>query len=473
MKKSVIFLSIFITLVSCAGSNMPTDSFSFKGKSVNLNGIEKLGIQKYTNRTNKKNQGTIENDELSSIERLIGLNANGEVVPIEYEDENNVIVDMPYKLFNLEVIGDFSYLIYILDNALSNQFNLYLSESDSFGNNSFDKLLKRQEIRGYFLENSGDFNLAKFIVLHNPSGKLFDLAEVIQMDEGFPYFSISNFTQFEDGFMFFTKSNLNGHQTCLSNNYYDSLTSSLILEKSCSPIDFIPLSISDSGHFSYILNDSLFESDSTFSEITDLTSDLQENRPLLSTNNILSKYYDDYLYILFENQSYKFYQGQLLSQKELLDYTQYGIQTPTFITSIASKFFYKNNFKDIIMLNLESFEFEIYIHDQLFPNSHPRGVGIYDFIFFENNLIIVGNEIVLFDLINFSTTIIDSNLYSADSFPDASLSTLSYLDTGYLEYEKYSGLNLVSLKINLQTLEIFLESENAPSITIFQIKPLN
>jgi hypothetical protein len=49
----------------------------------------------------------------------------------------------------------------------------------------------------------------------------------------------------------------------------------------------------------------------------------------------------------------------------------------------------------------------------------------------------------------------------------------SYSQTGYLSYYQVSGLTQINKYLNLQTGEIFLESESRPTITVTQVQPIN
>jgi hypothetical protein len=49
----------------------------------------------------------------------------------------------------------------------------------------------------------------------------------------------------------------------------------------------------------------------------------------------------------------------------------------------------------------------------------------------------------------------------------------SILKTGYVEYTQAQGLTQIKKSLNLQTGEIYLESESRPTITVTQVQPIN
>jgi hypothetical protein len=85
---------------------------------------------------------------------------------------------------------------------------------------------------------------------------------------------------------------------------------------------------------------------------------------------------------------------------------------------------------------------------------------------FENKIYFIGEKIQLLSE-DITFTLYDENVFQIKN------SVASILLTGYLEYSKNQGLTQINKYLNLQTGEIFLESETRPTITVTQVQPIN
>jgi hypothetical protein len=92
--------------------------------------------------------------------------------------------------------------------------------------------------------------------------------------------------------------------------------------------------------------------------------------------------------------------------------------------------------------------------------------GRFKNIIFDNNLFTLATSIqTLSDASVFVT--IENEIYQIKN------SIENILKTGYVEYSKAIGLTQTNKSLNLQTGEIYLESESRPTITVTQVQPIN
>jgi hypothetical protein len=470
MKKNIYLLAILGTLIaSCstgAGSisnNSGSDSenntntdFSFLDLRLNLNGINRIGVSKNVNNPLGRKQSSVPNQTQENESYLVGYNAQGDTVPLLYSNSQNEQVQMPFSVLSLEVVGDFSYIVYYDSQAGNTKQYLestlsHNSEYRQLGGTKFEVLLKST---GYSIHQA-------YIIMHNKTGKLFDALDTINLKDSLVDSQLARhlqlFTPFYDKIIYFTRSN----NTCKGELRFNEADNTLTKTEVCTSLEITPIFVHENGNFVYTFDSKTSYASADFSVTNDLSSYF--DYPI--ARNMVFKSVGQNIVMLSDKSPSKFlvFDGNFSLKEEV----SFQVELLVGLDSFTWRF-NKGGFDYFSLINggksyiyivdFENLTIEIVVEEITF--------NLHRFIDFENKIFQIGTSLrVLNENLTYST--LEEGVYEVTN------EIWEIVSSGYVEYTQTQGLTQINKSLNLQTGEIFLESESRPTITVTQVQPIN
>jgi len=321
MNKKLFMTISLIVLASCTGTNNSSSqtNFTFDGLSVDLNNISQLAIFTGNVATINRNQGrrinSIENNEPATTSYLVGLNSNGEYTEITFVNDNNLTVEVPYNLYSIDIVGDFTYLVYYkrgelfedLKQGILSDLDFYNTPSSAqeykkmMGTTDFEALLKTSEL------SSGLIDLMEFIVIHNNSGKVFNFKQIIGLYSNMIGIEASNeillIERFEDKIFYFVRKKEKNEvgipmnkATCMVELSFNDNNNTLNKVETCTEIIFQPLFVHNNGYFAYSFDNQMYFSSSDFT----ITGNLMNYFEHSYKRNMFFRSFGDYIALFYQ-----------------------------------------------------------------------------------------------------------------------------------------------------------------------------
>lgn len=477
MKKFTFLFLVFMLVFSLTACNKES-KFTFKNLRVDFSDAVSLGIAPKTKNNVTANKRTSDDLILLSEDitvntetELVKLNDQGVLTTVEFYNNSNSVVEIPYNLFYYEVIGDFTYLLYYEGSQelilLTDEFINF--SGPKYGITSFIDYT----FTNYF--DPRTLNVYK-IIIHNESGRIFDFTAVIseyyESNTTTSGVDVQNFHTSSNGFFFKT-----GHydlkndtrDTCTNFATYNSVDLDLELDTQCSSANYEPTFGFSSDTFFYFAESKYYSTingDFTRKRPDKLMQDLSYTRFNITNNSSGILWSDGYLEIFthtFETIEYidllkeinleREFNGEDLIGRDAISY--YFLHKNRIYLSFREQFFVYdlNENKVVFIQNLwEQYEFNIisFVQD---------GEKLY---IFDNN------SIHAMDLENFSITPIlqTENLAWWDSIR-------YFIQTGYIRYQYLEGLTQVTVYIDPLTGKTETSSINDTHKSTWSIKPIN
>ena len=488
-KKSIYLLAIVGTLIGTltAGwvifTNLNND-FSFEGLSLNLNSINQVGVYKNSSSPlgRRASSGGSALSANQNESYLVGYNNEGEQTPLIYLNDENQEVRVPYSVFSFEVVGDFSYIVYYnsqdefalssLESHITESLMYNSFASRSLGSTQFEVLLKQN--------GSGPIKgIQAYIILHNPSGKLFDARSVFSLElyqEGDVNYAgghVKLLTPFKNKLIYFAERrnrNTKEYEICKGELVFNSVEVNLTRTEVCSSLSIKPIFVHETGYFAYTFNNGVFFASPDFSITGDLTpyflsaipernmvfKSVGENIVMISGESVSNFVVFDGNFSLIEEKNEVLEGGNNLSGSTWL-FNKNGYDYFSISSADASILYY---------VNFQTYNYRRLVEAATdFPNL-PQYYSGYKYIVYETNLYQLGENIRVLEDDN-SFSILEQNVYTITN------ETSVMIRTGYVEYTQTQGLTQIKKSLNLQTGEIYLESESRPTITVSQVQPIN
>lgn len=485
MKKSVYLLVVLgMLMAGCTGSNnsgslsqnVPNADFSFSDLRLNLSSIKEVGVyRKKTSSVMGRKQTSVISSTTQNDSYLVGFNAQGEEVPLVYLNSQNQEVTVPFSVFSLEVIGDFSYIVYynsLVSTGLSSlestffEYGFSNGTGKSLGMTTFELLLKT-----YGPHTEGNPGAHAFIISHNASGKLFNAVEALSLnyfDDGNMQFTVDLklFTPLTEKIIYFVKRT----NTCKGELVFNETNKTLTKTEICTQLDINPIFVHNTGYFVYTLNDKIYHASPDFSITGDLTTNYFTG-VVLSSKNTIFKSIGDSIVLLKPNTNtpsiFVVFDGEFNVVEEKAESLERGylLVHSNWLTNINGYDYFEQSDNYFIYVNFETFEFgAVQLNSQFDPLQQFS--SRYKYLVFDNNLYVIGTKIQSLTTENTFETLEDNVFEVKNDF-------IKILNEGYVEYSQISGLTQINKYLNLQTGEIYLESESRPTITVTQVQPIN
>jgi hypothetical protein len=307
----------------------------------------------------------------------------------------------------------------------------------------------------------------EFIVMHNASGKLFDIQRSLELappaDLVDSFFgTILSFRVYEDKIYYFSRRANPESNTCNGRLIFNTLTNNLDRVESCTTLQYDPIFVHENGYFAYILN----------SEVNFASFDLSITGTINDYIDYNFGYKKQFIKSVNETIVLVKGDGNFVTFSSTFEYTSISTNEPllsnlepsAWISTIngydyyrGGEMIYKVNFSNQTVQNK-------YIPGFLDRHSQLNG---YDFVEFEGNFFILGDDLYDFNLETMTETLLDQSIYNYEN------DYFTYSTTGYMTYAVTNGLTQVNKSINLQSKTIYLQSENKPTISVTQIRPIN
>jgi hypothetical protein len=470
MNKNTYYLAILGMLIAgCGSNNQTTNNFSFEGLSLNLNSTNQVGVYKKATPLLERRMSSGGSNVNQNESYLVGYNNEGEVIPLIYTNDANEEVIVPYSVFSFEVVGDFSYIVYYNPSQQSNLESLEYTISTVYGPGNRKSSMKPLGVSTFelLLRGFGHESLHgkyAFIVAHNESGKLFDAVNLLSLgywgNDDLDLVYLSLLAIFEDRINYFVRKG----DTCGGELVFDK--SNLVFNKTevCTKLDIEPIFSHSSGYFLYTFNNNTYYSSPDFT-ITGLFT----HNPEKLTKNVQFKSVNQSVVMLSSLNNKFFILGDNF---EFID--EHPIQPSDSVVDFLSNSYwlfnkdgvdYFESDENVYSINFQSMETKVLAFEGVL-NPLEQYDGRFKNIVFDNNLFTLATSIqTLSDASGFVT--IENEIYQIKN------SIENILKTGYVEYSKAIGLTQTNKSLNLQTGEIYLESESRPTITVTQVQPIN
>jgi hypothetical protein len=401
-------------------------------------------------------------------------------------NSQNLEVTVPFSVFSVEVVGDFSYIVYYnsrienasypLVNSITGSFGYFTSEKRSIGITKFETLLKAF---GPYTE--GMPGMHAFTILHNASGKLFNAVEALTLnffDDGNMQFTVGlqSLSLFQDKIVYFKNSSPSTN-TCKGELVYDELSANLTKTETCTPLDIVPIFTHSNGYFVYLFNNKMTYASPDFTVTGDLTkyfggSIYQTNVRFKSVGNnvvLITNQFPSVFVVFDEN-------FQVIEEKTDELERGYYLSEASWLFN-KDGFDYFNSYSTLFYVNFETFEYGFIDFNEQFPPL-PFFSPKYLFIVFEGNLYQIATKIQVLETYNTFVSLerdvfMLQGVFGNNSIDGSNIGFNKILNEGYIEYSQTQGLAQINKSLNLQTGEIFLESESRPTITVTQVQPIN
>ena len=443
MKKTTYLFAILSSLliVSCGGqSNNPDpNTFSFQNVKLDLSSVSEIGVYRnedaILNNEDQHIETTITNSTLYSY--LVGYNNQDQLIPLKYFDLSGNEIQIPFSVYSIEVKEEFSFIVYFYQGWGYPQFEINKRTSP-------DSL--------FFTDSIKSRTWQKWVILHNESGSLIDTAELFEGELRF-------IQAFNKKVIYFTYDESNG--TCKTELGFNTQSGEFLKSQpNCTSLSIYPLHSHRDGGFIYQIENGGYNYASsnlattreleftpftkTFKTIGDnivaVSNGAKEFFTLSSDFNIIEEFE---ISVVYEDDDWK-------DRSE-----NWGRFSVEFLFYFNGEYYF-NVVGQIVKVNYDLKRYEI--------SNDFSGTG--DFVLFENNVFQLKNNQILHLKSVFEFEIIEDSYNTINNLSN-------YSQTGYLSYYQVSGLSQINKYLNLQTGEIYLESESRPTITVTQVQPIN
>jgi hypothetical protein len=448
--------SSYISASTSQTNNIPNADFSFSNLRLNLSSINQVGIYRNPSRPVGRKQSSEVVSTTQNDSYLVGYNAQGDTVPLLYSNSQNEQVQMPFSVLSLEVVGDFSYIVYYDSQAGNTKQYLestlsHNSEYRQLGGTKFEVLLKST---GYFYHQA-------YIIMHNKTGKLFDALDTINLKDSLVDGQLTRhlqlFTPFYDKIIYFTRSN----NTCKGELRFNEADNTLTKTEVCTSLEITPIFVHENGNFVYTFDSKTSYASADFSVTNDLSSYF--DYPI--ARNMVFKSVGQNIVMLSDKSPSKFlvFDGNFSLKEEV----SFQVELLVGLDSFTWRF-NKGGFDYFSLINggksyiyivdFENLTIEIVVEEITF--------NLHRFIDFENKIFQIGTSLrVLNENLTYST--LEEGVYEVTN------EIWEIVSSGYVEYTQTQGLTQINKYLNLRTGEIYLESESRPTITVTQVQPIN
>jgi hypothetical protein len=422
-------------------------SLDFEKLTVDLNDAKAIGIgvgdldnaPEAINKLGIRNQRYSSENSDTFLPYLATEDEEGNLSKVEFLDDNGNPVDIPHYLISSEVIGSFTYLIY-LDTKKIDFIKTGLGGNDGTGNVSLRPNFFAQFMIKPFYSRpiSESLNAYEIIIIHNPSGKIFDLKNIVMSyykDSSSPDSRLLHligvgFERNEDGFSFFTtNSNFQGlegytPETCLHNFSFSLEELNFNVSDICAPISYFPYAVSSARKFIY----SVYIS----------------GRPVLNIYDILTTEIKLYTGSLSPGDYYpQFYERNGM----MIGYVEFSNEKTTVCHDL--------NFNEI----------------QCVGNTNEKELTSNGFPFFgTNEYSFRENEILKRSMVDGTTT---SILESENPITYETNNLKDFLLTGVVKYSIPQGFSRLHYKIDVLSGTAYLQNESLPSLRTSVFSPIN
>jgi hypothetical protein len=446
MKKSIYLLAILGTLISgCSdGSNNGNpnpNTFSFQNLKLDIPAINKIGVHinqgAILNNSNLYIETPITNSTLYSY--LVGFDNQEQIVPLRYLNSSGIEIQIPFSVYSIEVQAEFSFIVYFYQGWGYPQF-------DYSHRNLPDELLFTNTIKSRTWQ--------RWVILHNKSGVLIDSKDLFDDGDEIRYFQ-----PFDERINYFTYNQERG--TCRNELSFNSESSSFIVsEPTCTSLSIYPMYSHQDGGFIYQIENSGYNYSSKSMDSTRQLGFAPFVRTFKATNGNI---------IAITSGAKKFL--TLSSNFEIIEETEISVvyeddfwrdrSENWALTSVGFLFLFEGSYYFYVVGQQVKVDYENM--DYSISNDYS---GIGDFVLFDNNVFHIKNNQIMKLRDGFEYETIENSFNTINNLS-------SYSQTGYLSYYQVSGLTQINKYLNLQTGEIFLESEPRPTITVTQVQPIN
>jgi hypothetical protein len=446
MKKSIYLLVILGTLIAgCSGGsnngNSNPNTFSFQNLKLDIPAINKIGVHinqgAILNNSNLYIETPITNSTLYSY--LVGFDNQEQIVPLRYLNSSGIEIQIPFSVYSIEVQAEFSFIVYFYQGWGYPQF-------DYSHRNLPDELLFTNTIKSRTWQ--------RWVILHNKSGVLIDSKDLFDDGDEIRYFQ-----PFDERINYFTYNQERG--TCRNELSFNSESSSFVIsEAACTSLSIYPMYSHKDGGFIYQIENAGYSYSS---------KNMDSSRPLGFAPFVRTFKATSENIIAITNGAKEFL--TLSSNFEIIEESEINVvyeddywmdrSKNWAINSVKFLFFFKEGYYFDVLGQPVRVDYEN--KDYSISNDYS---GIGDFVLFDNNVFHIKNNQIMKLRDGFEYETIENSFNTISNLS-------SYSQTGYLSYYQVSGLTQINKYLNLQTGEIFLESESRPTITVTQVQPIN
>jgi hypothetical protein len=472
MKKILYSFSVFILSLSLASCF--NFSFSFKGLSVDFSNAESLGLMNLDNASENNQRASVygsgrkmsASNQVSNTQ-LVQIDINGEIIPVQFMNDNGSAVDIPYYLYYFEVFGDFTYLIY------------YKTESDLAWLNGQFAAAHRAQVRNTSIINflfmtsedndwfDGIDDTVKEIAIHNRSGKIFDYTEIFNEIFAEDEIFIHHFNIVEDG-QFISSYNAElRSNTCTYAVKFNEDGENLVVDKVCSEVWFFPIVGFDNNNFIF----EIFDEQGEYFYINGESSEIENktvSKYILNDDRTIEIYWSDTTVSLYD------YNFNLIETKTLFEtenetsfeFNEY--ENPIF-TIKNNKLLYKHRG---VLYILDLLTNEILLEYHLEHNSHHNEIH---FSLGKDIYFISDRYVLRFDIDNLKVDTIYSGspLQGINGLERNNIVLESFRATGFIKLTYIEGITFVTKIIDPITGEVVSSSESGSSKNTWFVTPLN
>jgi hypothetical protein len=256
--------------------------------------------------------------------------------------------------------------------------------------------------------------------------------------------------------------------TCKGELVFSETAQTLLRSEICTTLNVSPIFAHSNGYFVYYFNNAIYYASPDFSITGDLTDYFDSfNWNLMNLN---FKSVGETIVLLTKTINPKFIvfndTFQIISERSI-EIIEEG---NSLLYQSKNWLFYNNGFdyfendNSIIFVNFETFENGFVDLGEVY--SPIQGLSGYKYLVFDGELYQISSKIRVLNADNTFLTLED-NVYSLNS------NVKSILKNGYIDYIQAQGLTQINKSINLQTKEVYLESESKPQVTVTQVQPIN
>lgn len=451
MKKIIILLSIILFSISLASCVRNKEKDIFNNLYADLSGAVSLGIAnsnignviKYDDNIALSSQAYNLSTSNHQTE-LIKVDSNGNIFRVDFKDSNGNIIEIAFNLFYFDIIGDFIYLVYYLDDQDLVMLN------DSFINYHYQSPNKSL-IDSLFYDRIDGGEGIRRIVIHNKTGKVFDFTQIfndiVKADDTY----IHSYFSHEEG-QFFSSFKIDD-KTCINTSFFDSDKENLKFNQLCTDARFVPIYGIDNDHILFINDSGL----NLMKEGISSEFHVQEGLRIFKTD-------DQHLGLMYQD-TLEIYNKSFDKIRTIgLNIGSNRIQR--FYTHYNGKLIFLLG-KDLIIYDLDDEEV-IYRYDLSNYSDEMMDFSLYIAI---DNLFYLFSEkvVILIDLISLESRLI----YQGSKNHSLYETIVSYRANGNFKISYTDGIvNKIKI-IDAITGEEITEIESEVSKSIWHVKPLN
>ncbi|AIO18766.1 hypothetical protein KQ51_00886 [Candidatus Izimaplasma bacterium HR1] len=466
MKKvvSVLLIIVVMTISSCNLSG--NKKIDFSNLHVNFNNASFIGTSSSVEKEkNAYNITTVSADSETEPEpepeRLVTVNENGEVSIVDFYNEDNKVVEVDNSILYLEVVANYSFVFYYTGNdfeSIENDFKYIVMDTKLeeplngflYNLQIIDSNLDRETFLSRMISDSHPDGDIQGIIIHNISGKVFDLNKMNseQMSETTQDGNVFGVqimkTLFDGDTFYFAYYSESFH---FSKFVFNTDTNELDVTDFTTEVELVPLFITSAGVLGYRQAEMNHAMLGDFSTFVDLGEDYVQH----------IYEYDNEIFLFRSNSVEKF---NMTFQK--VDSFEFGE------TSVGSEYFkipvyqdqnlvYFLNGNYINIFNLDSLQIE---------NSIELKDGVIEFAKIDNKLFLLTlSEIYRYD---FELDELEL-LYEGNIGRDEEI----LLENSYINLKIANNLSTTEVSINIVTGDVYVGNEEKPVVTVTNIQPLN